>query len=174
MTLVGSFYGKFFARNLNLYLLKKNPEQWKTAQEARKTALKIPTASDEPKEPATTPQSPEKSAQAPPALKNKKRKARPADEIDEVFETLGKKVTGMNPGQGFAACTVTAALVATASLHALPVSTTHVSVGSLLGMGTAAGRTRWKTARQILLAWVITLPCGALLAVVAHFALAGL
>ena len=92
MTLVGSFYGKFFARNLNLYLLKKNPEQWKTAQAARKAALKIPTASDEPKEPAATPQGPEKSAQAPPALKNKKRKARPTDEIDEVFETLGKKV----------------------------------------------------------------------------------
>jgi PiT family inorganic phosphate transporter len=47
-----------------------------------------------------------------------------------VAETLGKKVTDMNPGEGFAAI-----LVATASLHSLPVSTTHVGVGALLGMG---------------------------------------
>ena len=45
-----------------------------------------------------------------------------------------------DPGQGFAASLVTAGLVTTASLHSLPVSTTHVSVGSLMGMGPAPGR----------------------------------
>ena len=52
-----------------------------------------------------------------------------------VAETLAKKVTDMNASQGFAASLVTAALVTTASFHSLPVSTTHVSVGSLTGTG---------------------------------------
>lgn len=89
-------------------------------------------------------------------------------DVKNVAETLGKKVTGMDPGQGFAACLVTAALVTTASLHALPVSTTHVSVGSLTGMGTAAHRAHWRKVAEILLAWVSTAPCGAVLAALAY------
>ena len=85
-------------------------------------------------------------------------------DIDRVAETLGKKVTDMNPGQGFAASLVTAGLVTTASLHSLPVSTTHVSVGSLFGMGVASGRVHWRKVGEILVAWVSTVPCGAILA----------
>jgi PiT family inorganic phosphate transporter len=80
-----------------------------------------------------------------------------------VAETMSHKITGMNPGQGFAANLSTAALVATASLHGLPVSTTHVSVGSLLGMGIVTGQTQWKPVLGILASWVINLPCAALL-----------
>lgn len=93
-------------------------------------------------------------------------------DIDRVAETLGKKVTDMNPGQGFAASLVTAGLVTTASLHSLPVSTTHVSVGALFGMGTAAGRVHWRKVGEILLAWVSTVPCGAALAGAAYALLA--
>jgi PiT family inorganic phosphate transporter len=89
-------------------------------------------------------------------------------DIDRVAETLGKKVTDMNPGEGFAASLVTAGLVTTASLHSLPVSTTHVSVGALFGMGASAGRVHWRKAGEILLAWVSTVPCGAALAAVAY------
>ncbi|MBP3960958.1 inorganic phosphate transporter [Gemmata sp. G18] len=89
-------------------------------------------------------------------------------DVDRVAETLGKKVTGMNPGQGFAASLVTAGLVTTASLHSLPVSTTHVSVGSLFGMGVASRQVHWRKAGEILLAWVSTVPCGALLAALAY------
>jgi PiT family inorganic phosphate transporter len=88
-----------------------------------------------------------------------------------VAETLGKKITGMNPGQGFAASLVTAGLVTTASLHSLPVSTTHVSVGALLGMGAATGRVHWRKVAEILLAWVSTVPCGAVLAALAYLLL---
>lgn len=96
-------------------------------------------------------------------------------DIDRVAETLGKKVTYMNPGEGFAASLVTAGLVTTASLHSLPVSTTHVSVGSLFGMGAAAaGRVHWRKVGEILLAWVCTVPCGAALAALAFWALARL
>lgn len=80
-----------------------------------------------------------------------------------VAETMSHKITGMNPGQGFAANLSTAALVTTASLHGLPVSTTHVSVGSLLGMGIVTGQTKWKPVLGVLASWVVTLPCAALL-----------
>src|SRR5262245_6007490 len=95
-------------------------------------------------------------------------------DITRVAETLGKKITGMNPGEGFSASLVTAGLVTTASLHSLPVSTTHVSVGALFGMGAAAGRVHWWKVGEILLAWVSTVPCGAVLAALAYMLLTGL
>lgn len=82
----------------------------------------------------------------------------------QVAETLAHKITGMNPGQGFAANLATAVLVTTASLHALPVSTTHVSVGALLGIGITTRQAKWRTALPVLAAWVVTLPISALLA----------
>lgn len=89
-------------------------------------------------------------------------------DAERVAETLGKKITGMNPGQGFAASLVTAGLVTTASFHSLPVSTTHVSVGSLLGMGAATRQVHWLMAGEIVFAWVSTVPCGAALAALAY------
>jgi inorganic phosphate transporter, PiT family len=86
----------------------------------------------------------------------------------KVAETLGKKITSMTPGQGFAANLVTAILVTTASFHSLPVSTTHVSVGSMLGMGVCTNQAKWRTVLEILFAWVTTLPCGAILAACAY------
>jgi len=82
----------------------------------------------------------------------------------QVAETLAHKITGMNPGQGFAANLATALLVTTASLHGLPVSTTHVSVGALLGIGITTRQAKWRTAIPVLAAWVITLPVSALVA----------
>lgn len=90
-------------------------------------------------------------------------------DAERVAETLGKKVTDMNPGQGFAASLATAVLVTTASLHSLPVSTTHVSVGSLLGIGITTRQAKWRNVGEILLAWVSTLPCAALLAALAFW-----
>ena len=89
-------------------------------------------------------------------------------DAENVAETLGKKVTDLDPGQGFAASLVTAGLVTTASLHSLPVSTTHVSVGSLLGIGTITGQAHWRKVIEILIAWVTTVPCAAILAAVAY------
>jgi PiT family inorganic phosphate transporter len=82
----------------------------------------------------------------------------------QVAQTLSHKITGMNPGQGFAANLATALLVTTASLHGHPVSTTHVSVGALLGIGITTRQAKWKTAIPVLAAWVITLPVSALVA----------
>ena len=88
-----------------------------------------------------------------------------------VAETLAKKVTDMNASQGFAASLVTAALVTTASFHSLPVSTTHVSVGSLTGIGVSTGNVHWPKVMEILMAWICTVPCGAVIGAIAFAAL---
>lgn len=81
-----------------------------------------------------------------------------------VAETMSQKITVMNHGQGFAANLTTALLVVLASLFGLPVSTTHVSVGSLFGIGLTTGRANPRVMSAIVLSWLITLPCGAVLA----------
>jgi PiT family inorganic phosphate transporter len=86
-----------------------------------------------------------------------------------VAETMGHKITNMNPGQGFAANLATATLVLGACLFAWPVSTTHVSVGALLGIGISTRQAKWETVIPVLLSWVVTLPCAASIAAVAKF-----
>ena len=56
-------------------------------------------------------------------------------------------------------------ILTTASGYALPVSTTHVSTGAIIGIGAAhrGGELRWKTIRDVLLAWLVTLPVAAIL-----------
>ncbi|NUM82002.1 inorganic phosphate transporter, partial [bacterium] len=92
----------------------------------------------------------------------------------KVAETMSKKITAMNDGQGFTANLVTSLLVTTASVHGLPVSTTHVSVGSLFGIGMVTGQANWNVIRDIALSWVLTLPVAAFLGagtywVIVHF-----
>jgi PiT family inorganic phosphate transporter len=81
---------------------------------------------------------------------------------------MGKKITRMSPGQGLTANLVTALMVFGASRLGLPVSTTHVSVGALFGIGTVTGTARAKTIVSILLAWVTTLPLGAAVAALVY------
>lgn len=82
----------------------------------------------------------------------------------KVANTMSNKITVMNDGQGFTANLSTALLVSTASIHGLPVSTTHVSVGSILGIGIANKNGNWKVIREVLLSWVLTLPVAAITA----------
>jgi len=79
----------------------------------------------------------------------------------KVAETMSKKITVMNHGQGFTANLTTAILVVLASLFGLPVSTTHVSVGSLFGIGVMTGKANIRTVNAIVLSWIVTLPCAA-------------
>ena len=80
-----------------------------------------------------------------------------------VAETMSQKITTMNHGQGFTANLVTGLTVIGASRLGLPVSTTHVSCGSLFGLGATTKQAQWKAFGTILAAWLITLPVGALL-----------
>jgi len=87
----------------------------------------------------------------------------------KVAVTMSEKITGMNHGQGFAANLTTAFLVLIASRFGLPVSTTHVSCGSLFGMGAVTGQGNSKMIRGIILAWVLTLPVAAGFAALSYF-----
>ena len=80
-----------------------------------------------------------------------------------VAETMSHKVTAMSTGQGLSASVATGSLVLAASLVGLPVSTTHVSVGALAGIGLSNGRADLSVIRNIVLSWVATLPIAALL-----------
>jgi PiT family inorganic phosphate transporter len=81
----------------------------------------------------------------------------------KVAETMSKKITAMNHGQGFTANLTTSILVVLASLFGLPVSTTHVSVGSLFGVGLTTRKANLPVVSAIVLSWLITLPCAAIL-----------
>lgn len=85
-----------------------------------------------------------------------------------VAETMSHKITAMNHGQGFSANLTTGLLVIAASFFGLPVSTTHVSCGALFGMGLTTGQANSRVMLNIVLSWVITLPCAALLGGVAY------
>lgn len=81
-----------------------------------------------------------------------------------VAERMSHRVTRMDHGQGLTANLITAVLVLFASKLGVPVSTTHVSVGSIAGVGMRANTLDWTSLRQILLSWLATLPLAAALA----------
>ncbi len=80
----------------------------------------------------------------------------------KVADTMSDKIVPMNHGQGFTANLITALLVTVASKFGMPVSTTHVSCGSLFGLGAVTREGRWNVIRTIIFAWFITLPSAAL------------
>lgn len=75
-----------------------------------------------------------------------------------VAETMSLKINRLDPAQGTLANLTTAGLVLGATPFGLPVSTTHVSVGSIVGAGAAAGTLDLRVTRDVLLSWIATLP----------------
>ncbi|WP_333987642.1 inorganic phosphate transporter [Burkholderia orbicola] len=86
-----------------------------------------------------------------------------------VAETMSKKISRMNDGQALTANLVTAVLVIFASKLGLPVSTTHVSVGAITGVGVVNGTANVGVLKSILLSWVLTLPMAALLSAACYY-----
>ncbi len=85
----------------------------------------------------------------------------------KVAHTMSRRIAGLDQAQGLSANLVTAGLVLLASKFGLPVSTTHVSVGSIAGVGMGSRSIQWSTARNVLLSWVATLPIAAAIAFLA-------
>ncbi|MTE10264.1 inorganic phosphate transporter [Corynebacterium aurimucosum] len=81
-----------------------------------------------------------------------------------VIQTVGSGLTQMHPSSGFAAELAAAAVVMAASLLGLPVSSTHILIGAVLGVGIVNHAANWKLMKPIALAWVITLPAAAAIA----------
>jgi PiT family inorganic phosphate transporter len=88
-----------------------------------------------------------------------------------IVRTMGTRITKIRAMEGFCAESA-AALVLMGTAHfGIPVSTTHVISGSIMGVGAVeqAGKVRWVTARRIVWAWIITLPATAACAAVCYF-----
>jgi len=93
----------------------------------------------------------------------------------KVIATIGTGITQLTPSRGFAATLAAAATVVIASGTGLPVSTTQVLVGAVLGVGLARGMAALNTRviNKIFLSWLITLPAGALMSILFFFTLKG-
>jgi PiT family inorganic phosphate transporter len=87
-----------------------------------------------------------------------------------IIRTMGSRIIKMDPAQGFAAQGAGAAVVLTASHLGFPLSTTHVISGGIMGAGAAKrlSAVRWGVAGSIVIAWVLTLPCAAVIGGVAY------
>ena len=92
-----------------------------------------------------------------------------------VMKTIGKGITELTPSRGFSAELAAATTVVLASYTGLPVSTTQVLVGAVLGVGIARGLAslNMRVINRIFLSWIITLPAGALMSILFFFALKG-
>lgn len=90
-----------------------------------------------------------------------------------LVRTLGEGITQLHPVHGFSAETGAAAVIFTASRLGLPVSTTHVVTSAVTGTGMASGLSNvgWRTFRDIILAWLITLPFCAGVAAASYYVL---
>jgi phosphate/sulfate permease len=88
-----------------------------------------------------------------------------------IIRTLGRRVIQLTPASGFAAQTVASGvLIATATVFAVPISTTHVTTASIMGVGSTRrfSAVRWGVAGNIVIAWVVTLPAAGAVAALAY------
>ncbi len=93
-----------------------------------------------------------------------------------IMHTMGHRVVELEPIHGFAAETTAATVILGAAHLGMPVSTTHVIASAIMGVGASKGTrgVRWGVARQILIAWVLTLPAAGAIGAVAWVALEAL
>lgn len=93
-----------------------------------------------------------------------------------VMQTIGRKITALTPSSGFCATMAAAATVVLASRTGMPVSTTHIAVGAVMGVGLARGFAALdlRVIGSIFVAWVVTLPVSGILAAFLYFTLKGM
>jgi PiT family inorganic phosphate transporter len=78
----------------------------------------------------------------------------------QVVDKMAKKITKIRPYQGFSAATAGSATLAMVTSYGIPVSSTHVISGAIIGVGSTRGRNavRWEVVRDMMTAWGITIP----------------
>ncbi len=93
-----------------------------------------------------------------------------------VMKTIGTRITELTPSRGYCATLAAAATVVLASRTGLPVSTTHIAVGAVIGVGLARGigAIDLRVIGGIVVSWVVTLPVGGVLAALFFFTLKGM
>ncbi len=93
-----------------------------------------------------------------------------------VMRTIGTRITQLTPSRGYCATLAAATTVVLASKTGLPVSTTHIAVGAVMGVGMTRGlgALDLRVIRDIVISWVITIPAGGILAMLFFFTLKGM
>jgi len=89
----------------------------------------------------------------------------------KVIRTLGMRITKLTPFGGFSAETSAGLTVIGATFLGIPVSTTHTITGAIIGVGSTRrfSAVRWGVARNILWAWILTIPLSAIFSALAYF-----
>ena len=92
-----------------------------------------------------------------------------------IIETMGTRITKLNQHQGFSASAGGSVMLFAASYRGIPVSTTHTITGCVIGAGAArrASAVRWGIARNVMIAWIITIPASAAVAALFYYAVSG-
>ena len=93
-----------------------------------------------------------------------------------VMRTIGSDITSLTPSRGYCATLAAASTVVLASKTGLPVSTTHIAVGAVMGVGFTSGMAAvdLRVIRDIVGSWIITIPAGAIMGMVFFFTLKGI
>lgn len=88
----------------------------------------------------------------------------------KVIKTLGMRITKLTPFGGFSAETSAGLTIIGATIFGIPVSTTHTITGAIIGVGAtkSLSAVRWGVARNILWAWILTIPLSALFAMITY------
>jgi PiT family inorganic phosphate transporter len=92
-----------------------------------------------------------------------------------IIETMGTRITKLDQHQGFSASAGGSIMLFAASYLGIPVSTTHTITGCVIGAGAArrASAVRWGIARNVMVAWLITIPASATVAALFYWLISG-
>ena len=87
-----------------------------------------------------------------------------------IVKTMGSGITRLQPVGGFCAEGAAAATIIFATLHKIPLSTTHAITGAIMGVGTTKSirSVRWIWGQRIIMAWILTIPCSAFVSAVSY------
>jgi len=93
-----------------------------------------------------------------------------------IVKTMGMKITKLQPLGGFCAETAGALTIVGAAAAGIPVSTTHTITGAIVGVGASRrlSAVRWGVARNVVWAWILTIPCTAAIAAAIYFVTAAI
>jgi PiT family inorganic phosphate transporter len=88
-----------------------------------------------------------------------------------VVDKMAKEITKIRPYQGFSAATASSAILVAVTHVGIPVSSTHAINGAIIGVGATRGKNavQWKVVREMLTAWIITIPLGMVVAYSMYF-----
>ena len=92
----------------------------------------------------------------------------------QVVDKMAKDITKIRPYQGFCAATVSSAILVTVTERGIPVSSTHAINGSIIGVGATRGKNavQWRVVREMMEAWVITIPLAMVVSFAGYFVVA--